>query len=41
MKRLIAEISEELHLKIRQFSLDKGMSIKEIVINAVKEYISK
>ncbi len=41
MKRIIAEISDELHHKLKQYSADNDISIKDIVIKLIEKLLKK
>jgi hypothetical protein len=37
--KLVAEIDRSLHYQLKKFSLENGLSIKQIVNEALKKYI--
>lgn len=38
-KRLIVEVSDELHKRVKMRALNKEMSIKEWLLNAISHYM--
>jgi len=41
MKRMTVEVPRELHTLLRQASIDSGDYIRDIVVEAVEEYLEK
>ena len=41
MKELRLQITEELHKQLRQTGLDKGLTLKRLMTEALEEYIRR
>lgn len=41
IKRMTIEVPKTLHTQLRQASIDKGEYIRDIVVDACKEYLRK
>ena len=41
MKRIIAEIEDSLHHKLKQYAVDNNISIKDIVIKLIVKLLKK